>query len=66
MTELVGCIACGQRTGHIDGCQYEPKLTQVRLGSLRARAENLGRSKGLSLSAVLRLALSEWLERNGG
>lgn len=42
------------------------RISQVRLGDIRVRAEKTAKLKGLSLSAAIRLALSEWLERQGG
>lgn len=65
MTELMGCIDCGHRTGHLDACPRNRHLTQVRLGELRERAQRLARRKGLNLSAVVRMALAELLEREG-
>lgn len=65
MTELVGCAYCGHQTAHHTECITQ-RITQVRLGEMRVMAEVVGRRKGLSLSAVIRLAVAEWLARNGG
>lgn len=67
MTDLHGCVDCGHKTSHLPGCPRDRSpISQIRLGGLRERAERFAKPRSLSLSAVVRLALAEWLERNGG